>query len=196
MTFKATKAPVFNRGIPPDSFLTTLVNWGKIAPAAIFAYNREPNDIYNSIKPELGPWESMLHRRAAMLETMRCLAGFESSWDWTEGVDVTNKSSNKPDTMEAGIFQISYNSRNFGSDLRDMLYAEDIHHGTQFQTVTKADHKFALEYGGRLFRHTHLHNGPLYKNRSIFPPKLQGKEHSIYPWLSRESVLELMELIS
>lgn len=196
MIFSATKAPVFNRGIPPDSFLTTLVNWGKSAPASLFSYNKEPNDIYNSIKPELGPWESMLHRRAAMLETMRVLAGFESSWDWTEGVDITNKSSNTPETTEAGIFQISYNSRNFGADLREMLYAEDIQHGKQFQALTKSDHSFALEYCARLMRHTTKHNGPLYKNRSIFPQKLQGEAHSIYPWLSRDSVLELMELIS
>ena len=183
MTFKYTKAKVHNRGVPPDSFLTALVNWGKNAPASIFAYNKEPDDVYNSIKPDLGPWRSMLHRRAAMLETMRVLAGFESSWDWSEGVDMTNPTSNTPETMEAGIFQISYNSRSFGQDLRDMLQGEDIHHGAQFQVVTKQDHSFALEYGGRLFRHTVRHNGPL-------------KRKEVNPYLRRSAVDEFITLLS
>lgn len=183
MIFRFTKAPVANRGVPPDSFLTQLVAWGRYAPDEMFAYNKEPDDVYNSIKPDLGPWQSMTHRRAAMMETMRVLAGFESSWDWTEGVDITNPTSNTPETAEAGIFQISYNSRAFGRDLKDMLAAEDIQHGEQFQVITKQDHIFALDYGARLFRHTVKHNGPL-------------KRKEVNPWLSRRAVTEFMELIS
>src|SRR5215475_3259254 len=96
MNFSSTKKGVFNRGVPPDSFLTELVNWGKAAPDEIFAPN-EVVDIYNKIKDELGPWESPLHRRAAMLEVMRVLAGFESSWDWTEGVDTSRLGADTPE---------------------------------------------------------------------------------------------------
>ena len=182
MIFIATKSPVSNRGVPPDSFLTALVNWGKYASDSIFAVNNEPHDVMNSIKPELGPWKSSLHRRAALLETMRVLAGFESSWDWNEGVDSTNPTSNTPETAEAGIFQISYNSRSFGKDLKDMLAAEEIQHGDQFQIITKQDHAFAMEYGARLFRHTVMHNGPL-------------KRREVNPFLSRAAVDEFMSML-
>ena len=183
MNFSATKSKVSNRGIPPDSFLTALVNWGRYAPDEIFAVNSEADDVMDSIKPELGPWESPLHRRAAMLEVMRVLAGFEASWDWDCGVDTTNPTSNTPETAEAGIFQISYNSRAYGKDLRTMLMTECIDHGTQFQVITKTDHGFAMEYGARLFRHTTKHNGPL-------------KRKEVNPWLNREAVAEFMKLIS
>ena len=42
----------------------------------------------------LGPFgNDMSLRRAAMLEVMRVHAGFESSLNWKEGVDRTNKTS-------------------------------------------------------------------------------------------------------
>ena len=196
MKFAATKEDVFNRGVPPDSFLSALVAWGKYAPDEIFDVNKEPCDIMDQIKPNLGPWRSPLHRRAALMELMRVLAGFESSWGWTEGVDTSNPGSNSPETAEAGIFQISYNSRAYGNDLKRMLQTEGIEHGEQFQVITKQDHPFALEYGARLFRHTWKHNGPLYKDRRLFPDALQGSEHSVYPWLSRPAVNEFMELLA
>ena len=39
MAFHATKQKVLNRGIPPDSFLTELVAWGRTASDDIFAPN-------------------------------------------------------------------------------------------------------------------------------------------------------------
>ncbi len=118
-----------------------------------------------------------------MLEIMRVLAGFESSWDWNEGVDTTNPGSNTPDTMEAGAWQVSYNSVVFGHDLRVLCDSRGITNGTKFQAVTKADHPFAMEYIARLLRHTCQHNGPV-------------KRHEIDPWLKRESVGEFMQLLS
>jgi hypothetical protein len=38
-------------------------------------------------------WDDLQHRRAAMLEVMRVHAGFESSWNWKQGVDTTNRTS-------------------------------------------------------------------------------------------------------
>jgi hypothetical protein len=71
-------------------------------------------DIYSNVFGVLGPWEDLRHRRAVMLEVMRVLAGFESSWDWEAGVDVTNPTSTTPDTIEAGAWQVSANSMGFG----------------------------------------------------------------------------------
>lgn len=192
MNFFATKARVYNRGCPPDGFLTELVNWGKTAPEEIFAVNSEPQDVYDHIRPFLGPWESILHRRAAMLEVLRVLAGFESSWNWNEGVDTTNASSNRPETEEAGEWQVSENSEFFGHDLKALVAAKvgdrdgdgDVD-GCDFQIAMKLDHPLAMEYIARLLRHTIRHNGPLLRNGT----------NSVYPWLSRDSVKEFEQLL-
>src|SRR3954464_2739136 len=101
MAFHATKQRVFNRGAPPDDFLNQLVDWGRQAPDEIFIRNNIA-DIYSNVVGVLGPYTDLLHRRTVMLEVMRVLAGFESSWDWNAGVDVTNPTSVTPDTIEAG----------------------------------------------------------------------------------------------
>jgi peptidoglycan L-alanyl-D-glutamate endopeptidase CwlK len=82
------KSSVLNRGVPSDEFLTELIAWGRSAPDAIFAKN-DRYDIYSSVKKQLGPYKSIAYRRAVMLEVMRVLAGFESSWKWNEGRDTT-----------------------------------------------------------------------------------------------------------
>ena len=85
MDFHATKQRVLNRGVPPDSFLDELVAWGRSAPDEIFAPNAN-TDVYSNVVAVLGPWQDLRHRRAVMLEVMRVLAGFESSWNWNAGV--------------------------------------------------------------------------------------------------------------
>lgn len=178
MTFDFTKSHVKNRGVPPDSFLEELVAWGKSAPEEIFVVNSEPHDIYTSVRPVLGPWESIQHRRAAMLEVMRVLAAYESSWDWNEGVDTSNPASNTPDTEEAGAWQVSANSRAFGPELKALAPAD----GNEFQKVMKENHPLAMEYIARLLRRTTHHNGP-------------AKRHEIDPWLNRDAVREFMDLM-
>jgi len=182
VNFLATKSSVYNRGAPPDAFLVQLVEWGKLAPEEIFALNNEPDDVYNLIRPVLGPWESILHRRSAMLETLRVLGGFESSWNWNEGPDETNPTEDSPETMSAGLWQISWNSVCFGEDLQKMASDAGIQEGVRFQEYTKQDHWFAMEWATRLFRHTTQHNGPL-------------KRGEILPWLSRDAVDEFMALL-
>jgi hypothetical protein len=175
------KSPVANRGVPPDAFLGELVDWARSAPAEIFAPRKDDpgeTDIYTHIKPVLGPWQSPLHRRAAMLEVLRVLAGFESSWNWTCGRDVTNGTSVTPTTIEAGAWQVSGNSRTFGADLREIAPAD----GNRFQRVMKTDHLLAIEYAARLMRHTIRHHGPLVRSE-------------IHPWLSREAVAQFMVLL-
>ncbi len=182
MTYVATKQKVLNRGIPPTSFLDELVAWGRTADPGIFASNPF-NDIYASIKSSLGPWKDGNHRRAVMLEVMRVLAGFESSWDWNAGRDTTNASSVTPDTIEAGAWQVSANSMNFGQELKDLVLSKvGSFDGNQFQAAIKSDHAFAMEYIARLLRRTTHHNGPV-------------KRHEIDEWLRRDAVAEFQNLL-
>ncbi len=182
MSYTATKQKVANRGVPPDSFLDELVAWGRQAPDEIFAPN--PNDdVYSSVVGTLGPWQGLPHRRAAMLEVMRVLAGFESSWKWTEGRDTTNPTSVTPDTIEAGAWQVSANSMNFGQELKDLVMAQvGTLDGTEFQKAMKENHPLAMEYIARLLRRTTHHNGPVLR-------------HEIDPWLHRNAVAEFQALL-
>jgi hypothetical protein len=182
MTYIATKQHVLNRGVPPDDFLDQLVEWGKRAPDEIFAPNAV-SDVYSSVKNALGPWRDLRHRRAAMLEVLRVLAGFESSWDWSEGRDTTNATSVTPETIEAGAWQVSANSMNFGQELKDLVQrAVGTLAGNAFQQAMKADHALAIEYVARLLRRTTRHNGPVLR-------------HEIDPWLRRDAVEEFEALL-
>jgi hypothetical protein len=182
MKYIATKQRVKNRGVPPDSFLDQLVAWGKTAPAEIFAPNAF-HDIYSSVISALGPWQGLQHRRAVMLEVMRVLAGFESSWHWNEGRDTTNSTSVTPTTIEAGAWQVSANSMNFGQELKDLVLRKvGTLDGNAFQKAMKQDHQLAMEYIARLLRRTTRHNGPV-------------KRHEIDQWLRRDAVAEFQSFI-
>jgi len=180
--FVACKQKVSNRGTPPDAFLEELVEWGRSAPDEVFDKN-DAFDIYSSIASTLGPWRGPLHRRAVMLEALRVLAGFESSWKWDAGRDTTNPDSNTPCTEEAGIFQCSGDSMHLGAHLRRLLVkAAGDGSCESFTKATKADHRFALEYCARLIRITTNHHGPI-------------KRGEIHPWLRRDAVDEFVRLI-
>lgn len=202
MTFNLTRAKVFNRGIPPTAFLQELVEWGKTAPAEIF--ERNPHfDIYSKVKAELGPIDEPLRRRAIMLEVLRVLAGFESEWDWKEGVDTSRLGDTTPENAEAGAWQVSYDSRRLDQSLQLCLQRAAVHDGVTFQRKIKFDHAFAMEYEARLLRidvkdFHRLHNGPLYKGeeRIAIRRSLRGPEQSIYPWLSQLAVNEFMQLLA
>jgi hypothetical protein len=180
--FIACKQRVHNRGVAPDGFLNELVDWGQNAPEEIFEKN-DKVDVYSSVIQELGPWEGALHRRAAMLEVLRVLGGFESSWDWNAGRDVTNPSSNTACTEEAGIFQCSGNSMNFSPSLKNLFAATAADASCQsFIKTTKANHRFAIEYCARLLRFTTKHHGPV-------------RDRHINVWLKRDAVTELIEFL-
>jgi len=186
MNFIATKSRVLNRGIPPDSFLQNLVSWAKDAPESLFTPRPDDHgetDIYTDVKPQLGPWTSLLHRKVAMCEVLRVLAGFESSWRPSTGADTTNPAENDDETYSAGLWQISYNSRGFGVDLREYLVQHEVTNGAVFQQRMKTDFDFAATYTAMLLRHTIRHNGPV-------------KRHEINPWLSRAAVAEFEQLLA
>ena len=180
--FEACKHKVHNRGVPPDSFLNELIDWAKTAPDEIFEKNNL-HDIYSNVAAELGPWESLIHRKAVMLEVLRVLGGFESSWNWNAGVDVTNPNSNTPCTEEAGIFQCSGDSMSFSPSLTSLLQETAGSHSCEtFILTTKANHKFAIEYCARLLRFTVNHHGPI-------------KRKHVNPWLQRNAVNEFIHFL-
>jgi hypothetical protein len=190
MQFLHTKAKVANRGYPPDEFLNELVVWGRGASSVIFAPRPRPDfgpdlDIYALVKPVLGPWQNFLHRRAAMLEVMRVHAGFESSWNWNEGVDITNHTSmTHIEGQETGIFQVSYDSLyiNHGA-MKPFAADHGINSVCSFISQMKSDHVLAMEYYSRLVRINTNWAGPL-------------KRHEIDQYLSRDAVLEFEELLA
>lgn len=181
--FTACRQKVFNRGRPPVAFLDELVDWALQAPAEVFATNSK-FDIYSSVIEQLGPWQGDLHRRAAMLEVLRVLGGFESSWKWTEGVDVTNPTSNTPCTEEAGIFQCSGDSMAFNPTLKMLLLATGADGSCEsFIVTTKTDHRFAIEYCARLLRFTIRHHGPV-------------KGGHVHQWLRRDAMREFQAFLA
>ena len=186
------KSHVSNRGVSPDGFLSETVAWARTAPGEIFAPNHDEQDVFNRLKPVLAPdgWTSLLHRTAGLLECLRCLGGFESSWNWNCGVDTTNATSMRNiEGRETGIFQVSFDSlrlddaANTGDDLRQcvMKYcgALDIN---KFLDRMKSDHVFALEYGSRLLRNNFYWDGPIAR-------------HEIDLYLNREVVAQFMVLL-
>ncbi|MEY2500571.1 MAG: hypothetical protein QOI07_905 [Verrucomicrobiota bacterium] len=200
MTFKATRARVHNRGYPPESFLEELIEWGRKAPDEIFASNAVPVDIYTVIKSSLATphghdgagtpsftWDTILQRRAAMMEAMRVHAGMESSWNWNEGVDTTNRTSMANITgQETGVFQISFDSLWLGNNaMLPFAKAHNIDTPEKFIPAMKHDHKLALEFYARLARVSIRWAGPL----------LRHGTDSVYPWLSRAAVAEFMEFL-
>lgn len=183
MEFSATLKSVYNRGTPPVSFLLALLEWARLASDEIFAPNPNPADVYSLIVPILGPWTSLEHRRAAMLEVMRVHAGFESSWHWKEGVDVTNATSLvHKEGQETGIFQVSFDSTYLGHGAMKP-YAEEKGIGTadHFIKEMKCNHTLAMDYYARLVRVSIAWAGPL-------------KRKEVLPFLSKEAVTEFQKL--
>ncbi|MGH8522193.1 MAG: hypothetical protein ACREU9_12405 [Gammaproteobacteria bacterium] len=182
-TFVACKSKVHNRGKPPESFLNEIIDWARSAPDEIFQPN-EIQDIYSNVVADLGPWKSLTHRKATMLEVLRVLGGFESSWKWEEGVDITNPDSNTSCTEEAGIFQCSGNSMSFDTTLKGLLMqATGKTDCETFKEETKSNHEFAIEYCARLIRFTVNHHGPI-------------KRKEINSWLRRDAVAEFESFLS
>ena len=182
-TFVASRHEVFNRGRASNSFLNELVDWCVTAPDEVFVRN-EITDIYSSVSGELGPYESLIHRKAVMLEVLRVLGGFESSWDWNADVDTTNPNSNTPCRAEAGIFQCSGDSMDIDASLRTLVLNTIGNPDCEnFRTETKANHAFAIEYCARLLRFTTGHHGPI-------------KHRKIHMWLRRDAVAEFQSFLT
>jgi hypothetical protein len=175
--------PVLNRGIPPAAFIVELIAWGKSASGEIFAPNPNPSDVYALVKSHLATrrgedaggrpvflWDDLQHRRAAMLEVMRVHAGFESSWNWKEGVDRANRTSMAHiEGEETGAWQVSYDSVHLGDDaMLHFAQTAGIATPEAFIPAMKTRHALAMEYYARLVRVSIAWAGPLI-SRKILP---------------------------
>lgn len=182
MPYQFLSQHVYNRGVPADDFLDQLVAWGRTSPDDIFTRNPF-SDIYSSVFNTLGPYDdNTAYRRAVMLEVMRVLAGFESSWNWNEG-PAMSAAHPTPDTLQAGAWQVSANAMNFGQELRDLVLAKvGATDATAFQRGMKENHPLAMEFVARLLRRTTQHHGSVHR-------------HEIDPWLRRNAVAEFQTLI-
>ena len=193
MTFHHLLSPVAGHGSPPIPFLLELVAFGRTAPDALFAANDEPGDVMGKLRSILGPWQGeagsaewLMHRRCSMLELLRCLAGFESSWHWTEGTDMTNaRSMAHAESAEAGPFQESFDS--LGQEhkhhtLKSLLDRYGVTGPNSFIQRSKTDHVFAMTYAVALLRITKRCNGPLERGE-------------IDSSLSREAVAEIRQIL-
>lgn len=196
--FPILQIPVHNRGPAPIEFLDTLVNTIRNLPDEVFSpeyRSKTEPDVFEFLGYDstvLVP--NLAMRKAFICEVLRVLGGFESSWNWTEGRDVTNPSSNTLSTEEAGVFQCSANSMNFDPSLKECL---DRHFGgpgrasvgsqndisRRFISYTKASPSFAIEYCARLLRFTIRHHGPLLRRE-------------IVPWIQPECIQAFFELLT
>ncbi len=140
-------------GSPPNSFLDQLIDVIKVLPDEVFAEN-DLNDIYSVMEDTLGPWQSLKHRRAVMCEVLRVQAGFESDWNWNEGVDMNNHNSvTHIEGQETGAFQVSADSMVFDPSLKACVaQAAGGIDPLLFINSMKSNHALAVEYCARLLR--------------------------------------------
>jgi hypothetical protein len=169
---------IHNRGAPPLLIVNDIINVIRAMPQSAFAVN-DVYDVYSSVYPQLGPYTSMRHRRAVLAEVLIVLGGFESSWNYSEGRDMAANNTSAC-TQEAGIFQTSANSVQFGADLLHLQYDKCTNYVgrtpcEKFIPCTKNDKNLAIEWTARLLRHTVAHHGPLLRKE-------------IHPWLRPECV--------
>lgn len=163
--YSATLSPVADHGSPTPDWLDVLVDTIAGMPDECFSENPHA-DIYANLAPVLGPYTNILQRRAVMCEGLRVLAGFESSWNWQEGEDMSAPRGRPLSEIESGAFQESANSLAFDSSLAACLlrYAGAVDAET-FIREMKAQPDLCVEYTARLTRFTVKTNGPLISGR-------------------------------
>lgn len=203
--YTASKVEIFNRGVPSDSFIDEILTCIRLLPDKFFAVNKN-FDIYSKTFLELGPWENLLHRKAGIAHILIVLGMFESSGNWKEGVDSSRRTATTKENAEAGAWQESWDARRLDSTLAEFLQNNSITNGVEFQQRMKTDHCFAVAFTILLLRidikdYSRIANGPIRKGKErekTWPdrPRLWKAEESIYPWLSRLAVKEIMKFLS
>jgi hypothetical protein len=142
-----------HHGHPPNSFLDQLIDAINPLPDEVFAKNNH-HDIYSVMLGSLGPYTSLLHRKAVMCEVLRVQAAFESDFKWEEGVDTTNQTSmHHKEGEETGAFQVSFDSMGIDDSLRECMdRLAGGHDVLTFIEKMKSNHPLAVEYCARLLR--------------------------------------------
>lgn len=174
------RVQISNRGAPSQGFINEVIAATKAAPDEVFAVNSINDEIFPLVKPKLAKsgWRGLTHRRAAMATAMIVLGAYESSFDFTEGVDVSNASSLKNKcNEEAGAFQTSANSMSFSPTLSKLFREQcadfrkkDSNDCRAWIACTKSPSKrhFQIEYTERLLRFTTRHHGPLIRRSDVY----------------------------
>lgn len=156
----------YKHGVPPLDFLDTLRDTIKSLPDVLFDANSATHDIYavlratdpdNRLEKYFG---TTAGRRALMAGTLTMIGGDEADWKWNTGRDTTAKLT-APENQEAGVFQVSYDSRNLHPALRVLLTQAEVYDVWAFQARMKLDHKFAIRYVVNLLRVTTTWDGPI-----------------------------------
>lgn len=178
---------VHNRGKAPFNVIKDIVLSLRQSPDEVFAPN-DNYDIFSSIKPELGPWTSLKQRAASLGAAMVVQAGFESTWDYTEGRDMSANNTSSC-TEEAGMYQTSGNMNDFNKEAQDVLKPYQIHMCggkatcEEFKACTKEPNvSFTHGHFIRASRITVNHWGPI-------------KRKEINPWLSRACASQIESLL-
>ena len=181
--YHALKEHVLNRGVPPDAFLDQLVAWGRAAPDDIFVLNAI-HDVYSSVVGVLGPWQDLNHRRAAMLEVMRVLAGSNRRGTGTRAAIRQTRPRSLRTPLRRARGRSARTRWPWDEELKDLVMsAVRSLDGDTFQEAMKTNHPLAMEYIARLLRRTVDHNGPV-------------KRHEIDEWLRPDAVEEFLDLLS
>lgn len=177
---------VKNRGVVPFTVMKEIIEAVKDTPKEVFAENKN-SDVYLSVAEKLGPYSGIKHRMAVMANVMSVQAGFESSWDYKEGRDMS-ASNTSACTAEAGLYQTSGNMNTFNAEAKEQLVPFMAKHCKntsclEFQRCTKEPIKaFVHGHFMRASRITNRHWGPMVRKE-------------INPWLSRACVLQIQGLL-
>lgn len=199
--FNHTRQEVYNRGGAPENFLNFIVDWALDTPSQLFQYN-DNADVYSHVRYKLGPWKEgddfLTHRKAVMLEVLRTLCGFESSWNWEEDYDQSANEGYPTDRhikeWEAGILQSSSDSLNTYQSCSQYAAALGIgvNDHTAFRMLSMQKGAFPIHYGVLILRETYMHHGPLLRTENN---TADSQESSLHPYLSKACVAEFENLL-
>lgn len=177
---------VHNRGIVPFSVVRDIVEAIRVTPVSVFAKNGNA-DVYGSVEREMGPYTSDLHRAAVMGAVMVVQSGFESSWNYQDGRDMSANNTSSC-TEEAGLYQTSGNMNTFSVEAKATLQPFMALHCksttcSEFRRCTKEPVKaFVHGHFMRAARITTRHWGPMVR-----------KEINL--WLRKACALQIEQLL-
>lgn len=182
---KSCLGKVYNRGTVPLTLVKDIIEAVRAEPDSVFAPNGS-YDVYSSVAAQLGPYESIKHRRAVMANVMMVEAGFESSWNYHDGRDTTANNTSAC-TSEAGLYQTSGNMNTYLEPRQELIDLQAKYCRsttcTEFRRCTMEPVKpFVHAHFMRATRITVKHWGPI-------------KRKEINPWLSRACVKEVEALL-
>jgi hypothetical protein len=165
------------RGTPKKDVVEEIIEYVSEMPDSDFSVNAK-YDIYSHMAPKFSEYtKGIKKRRALMAAVLTNLAGWESTWDWNEGIDTTNISSTKSKcSEEAGLLQTSGDAMNFDKSLVRLFESscKAYTKGTKcdrFIACSKdpgANHRFTVIFTAMLLRHTTNHHGPIKRKSDVY----------------------------